>query len=175
MFGGLASLWLQTAHAGTHYDFAWSAETFSATGTLELSSSVGVGDPFDPSDVLALDVELFDAATFVGKIDFLDFSAGGDALAGTRDPSSLVIEDLFLDSASVGFGCASIGCASGVVVFETTQTPAGSVDFGSAGTARASFVFTEVPEVDGQAWIALAAISALCVRARRPRHPGARS
>ena len=47
------------------YDFSWSGNSFSATGTMELSNAIGVGESFDATDVLALEVELFDGAVSV--------------------------------------------------------------------------------------------------------------
>ena len=59
----------QSASA-TMYDFSWSGNSFSATGTMELSNAIGVGESFDATDVLALEVELFDGAVSVAMVDF---------------------------------------------------------------------------------------------------------
>lgn len=152
----------QSASA-TMYNFSWSGNSFSATGTMELSNVIGVGESFDAADVLALEVELFDAAVSVAMVDF-----PSPTLEGTRNASSLSITDLLLDVAAAGstlFGCEAPGCLFGRVLFQTPSTPSGQVEFGSTMAAQESFVFT-VPEPATQLLQALALVSIAGMRSR---------
>ncbi len=160
-------LFAQSASA-TLYDFSWSGNSFSATGTMELSNLIGVGESFDAADVLALEVELFDGAVSVAMVDF-PFSAG-ETLEGTRNASSLSIIDLFFGISAAGsnnFGCEAVGCLFGTVLFRTPSTPSGQVEFGSTAAARESFVFTQVPEPGTQLLQALALVTIAGMRSRR--------
>jgi hypothetical protein len=166
----LAAFLAPNAGAATLYDFDWSGgASFSASGTMELSSAIGIGDPFSSGDVLGLDVELFDGATSVGTIDYAAFQDGGDTLEGIRNASSLSILDIYIASFGVTLGCDAVGCAFGLVQFYTPSTPLATVDFGSTEAARASFVFTEVPEPGGAPSLALALLTIAGMRLARSR------
>ena len=136
------------ASAGIFYDFAWSGNSFSASGTLELDDTVGVGTPFTTGDVLAFELELFDGAVPVGSLAFPPFGLPFDTIEGTRTASTLSITDLVVSESGILFGCDAGDCLSGAVFFSTPSTPDALVDFGSIEAARASFVFTEAPEPD---------------------------
>ena len=150
-------LFAQSASA-TLYDFMWSGNSFSATGTLELSNAVGIGASFDKSDVLSFQVELFDGAVSVAMDSFPPFD-DFDALKGTRNPSSLSINDLIVSEPGIFFGCDAGDCLSGRVAFGTPSTSGAKVDFGSIAAARASFVFTEVPEPGAESLLAAALVT----------------
>lgn len=160
----LAALLAPSAGAGTLYDFAWSGNSYSASGSMELSSSVGLGDSFTSSDVLDLQVELFDGATSVGTIGSADFVAGSDVLEGTRTAPTLSITDVYLTAFGTTLGCDAVGCFLGLVQFHTPSTPNATVDFGTTEAARASFVFTEVPEPRLAASLALAGLTLATLR-----------
>jgi hypothetical protein len=164
-----AAFLAQSAGAATLYDFDWSGgEAYSATGSVVLSGAVGVGDPFDAGDVVALDVELFDGAASVGTIGFADLQ-GGDILEGTRNASTLSITDIYLTAFAVSFGCNGPGCLFGLVQFHTPSTGSSNVDFGTAEAAQASFHFTEVPEPAADAALALALLTLRALRCARSR------
>jgi hypothetical protein len=157
-----AALFTQSAGAATLYDFGWSdGGSLSATGSLTLHDSVGVGAPFDKDDVLAFDLELFDGAVTQGTGHFPPFDPVFHALEGTRSASGLAIVDLYVSVPfGIRFGCDAGDCLSGSVYFN-----AGTVDFGSTAAARASFVFTEVPEPGAEASIATALMALAVLRA----------
>ena len=160
--------------AGTLYAFGWSGNSFSATGTLELDDAVGIGSPFTTGDVLAFELELFDGAAPVASLAFPPFDLPFDTIEGTRNESTLSITDLVVSDFGILFGCTAGDCLSGVVFFATPSTPGAEVDFGSIEAARASFVFTELPEPDvsGSLGVALGALAGL--RAVRSRWSPAR-
>jgi hypothetical protein len=162
------------ASAGILYDFAWSGNSFSASGTLELDDTVGIGSPFTTGDVLAFELELFDGAAPVASLAFPPFDLPFDTIEGTRNESTLSITDLVVSDFGTLFGCTGGDCLSGVVFFATPSTPGAEVDFGSIEAARASFVFTELPEPDvsGSLGVALGALAGL--RAARSRWSPAR-
>lgn len=150
------------AGAATFYDFAWSGNSWSATGSLALDDAVGVGDPFTEADVLDFDLALAAGGSVVATLAFPPFE-GFDAIRGTRTGPGLSITDLVVGDGIVLLGCNAGNCLSGEVFFETPETPGGLVDFGSAEAARASFVFTEVPApgLPASGAAALAALAAL--------------
>ncbi len=161
----LTVFFTQSADA-TMYNFSWSGDSFSASGTMVLSNAIGVGDPFDSADVLTLEIDLFDDGVFVGMVNFP--SQIFDILEGTRNASSLSITDLLLDVAAAGstlFGCEAPGCLFGRVLFQTPSTRSGQVEFGSTMAAQESFVFT-VPEPATQLLQALALVSIAGMRSR---------
>lgn len=162
--------------AATLYDFAWSGNSFSATGSLSLDAAVGVGDSFTEADVLDFELMLFDGASLVATLAFPPFE-GFDTIRGTRTESGLDMTDLVVGDAGVQFGCTAGDCLSGEVFFETAATPGATVDFGSEVAARASFVFTEVPEpgLPASGAVALAALVALHASRGSPRVPPRRS
>jgi len=164
----VTALFAQSADA-TSYDFSWSGDSFSATGIMELSDAIGVGDPFDSGDVLALKIDLFDGGVFVGMVGFP--SQSFDVLEGTRNESSLSITDLLLDVVGPGatlFGCEAPGCLFGRVLFQTPSTLSGQVEFGTTMAAQESFVFT-VPEPSPQLLQALALFSIVGMSQRKLR------
>jgi len=133
-----------TASAGSViYDFSWSGgESFTASGTLLLSDSIGLEDPFDLSDVVSFEIELFDDSVSVGTGSFPPFD-DFNAIDGTRNASSLSINDLLVTVPfGITFGCNVGDCLSGRVAFESFGT---TVDFETGQAAQQSFVFTEVP------------------------------
>jgi hypothetical protein len=159
------ALYAPSASAATFYDFMWSdGGSLSATGFLALDDAVGVGDPFDTSDVLEFDLELFEGGISQGTGEFPPFDPDFHALEGTRGVSGLSIVDLYVSVPfGIRFGCEAGDCLSGRVFFEATV-----VDFGSTAAARASFVFTEVPEpgVEGSIAAALAALAVMRMAGR---------
>ena len=168
----LALLLAGTASAGSViYDFSWSGgESFTASGTLLLSDSVGVEDPFDLGDVVSFEIELFDDGSSVGAGTFPPFDEVFHALDGTRKASSLSINDLIVTVPfGITFGCDVGDCLSGRVAFESFGT---TVDFGSRQAAQESFVFTEVPE-PGRGGLLAAALATIAVTHFRYREdPG---
>jgi hypothetical protein len=162
------------ADAATLYDFAWSGNSFSAMGSLVLAESVGVGDSFTTSDVLEFDLDLFDGSAAVASLQFPPFE-GFDTITGTRHESTLSITDLVVGESGGLFGCTAGDCLSGEVFFDTAATPGASVDFGSTEAARASFVFTEIPEPAGSLPIAAALLALGALRARATAAGGASS
>lgn len=156
-----------SAGAATLFDFDWSdGGTLSATGSLVLHDSVGVGQPFDASDVLAFDLELFEDSVSQGTGSFPPFDPVFHALEGTRSAAGLEIVDLYVSVPfGIRLGCEAGDCLSGSVFF-VGQT----IDFGSTAAARASFVFTAVPEAGARGSI-LAALLAVGACARRTRAP----
>jgi hypothetical protein len=157
------------AGAATLYAFAWSGNSFSATGTLELDDAVGIGAPFETSDVLAFELDLFNGAAPVATLQFPPFDLPFDTIEGTRNAASLSIDDFIVSGFAILFGCNAGDCLSGEVAFGTPSTPGALVDFGSPPAARASFVFTEIPEPGAtmSAAVVLVALAGLCsVRSR---------
>jgi outer membrane lipoprotein SlyB len=151
----------------TFYSFSWNGNSFSATGTLELAGSIDVGEDFQTTDVLEFGLDLFDGGTPVASLHFPPFDLPFDTIKGTRNASSLAIEDLVVSGFAVLFGCSAGDCLSGEVFFETPATQNGLVDFGSIFAARASFVFTETaPEPGVTASFALVALALALLRAR---------
>lgn len=166
----LACFLAPAARAGTFYDFSWSFAPYSASGTMELSSSIDVGDSFHITDVLMIDVELFDGGVSVDRITSppIVFNPPFDEIKGTRNATDLAMID-FLISNDHLFGCTAGDCLSGEVFFPTA--PSGTVDFGSIQAARESFVFTQVPE-PADVW-ALAAAGVALAGLRRTGLPPA--
>lgn len=161
------------AGAATFYDFTWSGNSFSAAGTLELDDSVGVGAPFTIADVLAFELELRDGGVPVASLAFPPFDLGFHTIEGTREASSLSIDDLIVSDFAILFGCEGSDCLSSVVYFDTPATPGATVDFGSIAAARASFVFTEVPEPGAAGALAASGATLAALRAVRSRRPRA--
>jgi hypothetical protein len=157
------------ASAAMLYAFAWSGNSFSATGTLELDDTIGIGAPFDTSDVLAFELDLFDGAVPVASLQFPPFDLPFDTIEGTRNASSLSIDDLVVSGFAILFGCNASDCLSGEVVFGTPSTPGGLVDFGSTPAARASFVFTEIPEPGATMSVGIVLVALAALRAARSR------
>lgn len=149
--------------AATLYDFDWSGNSYSATGTMVLDGSIGVGEPFTTTDVLAFELELFDGAVSVASLQFPPFDLPFHTIVGTRNASDLSIDDLVVSDFGILFGCTAGDCLSGAVFFSTPSTPGVEVDFGSIEAARASFVFTEAPEPEAMAsaGVVLAALAGL--------------
>src|SRR5215468_7341082 len=117
-----AALFAEGVSAATFYAFTWSdGGSRSATGSLALDDSVGVGQPFDKDDVLDFDLELFDGAVSQGAGHFPPFDPVFHALKGTRAAASLAIVDLYVSSPSIlQFGCDAGDCLGGAVFFEQT-------------------------------------------------------
>ena len=162
----LALLLAGSASAGSViYDFSWSGgQSFTASGTLLLSDSVGVGSPFELADVVSFQLELFDGGSSVGTGSFPPFDETFHALEGTRQASSLDINDLIVTVPfGITFGCDAGDCLSGRVAFESFAT---TVDFGSRQAAQESFVFSEVP-APGRGVLLAAALATMAVI--RPR------
>jgi len=160
------------AGAATLYDFVWSGNAFSATGSLALDDAIGVGDPFTEADVLDFELALVTGGSVVATLAFPPFE-GFDTIRGTRSGAGLSIRDLVVGDGIALFGCNAGDCLSGEMFFDTPATPGGLVDFGSAEAARASFVFTEVPApgLPASGAAALAALAALGAT-RKARSPG---
>jgi hypothetical protein len=157
------TLFAGSATAATLFDFHWSdGASRSATGSLVLDDSVGVGDPFDKDDVIAFDVELVDGTTSAGTGHFPPFDPDFHALMGTRSASALNVTDLYVSVPfGIRFGCDVGDCLSGRVYFN-----AATVEFGTIPAARASFEFVEVPEPGAETSIA-AALAVLVGMGRR--------
>lgn len=154
------------AGAATLYDFAWSADSYSATGSLTLDDAVGIGDPFTEADVLDFELALFDGGSQLAMLAFPPFE-GFDTIRGTRADATLSITDLVVGDDGVQFGCTAGDCLSGELFFDTPATRGVTVDFGSPAAARASFVFTEAPEPELSASGAAALAALVALRATR--------
>ena len=160
----VAVFFAQSASAGILYDFSWGFDSLSATGTMELNSSVGIGESFDISDVLAIDLELFDGGVSVQTIASPpdEFDPPFDTIKGTRNASNLSMIDFVLSFGPL-FGCTAGDCLSGEVFFPGVPP----VDFGSITAARESFVLTELPEPGTELLLPVAVLSLAAVRRRR--------
>ena len=152
------------ANAGVLYDFSFSFEQYSASGTLILSDAVAVGAEFDSDDVESYVLELFNDGISVatGDFPFDNFNV----VEGTRNASSLSISDLVVSETGIIFGCTVGDCLFDVEVF-FTSAPGGQLDVGTAQAVRDSFVFIEVPEPSAVALFAAALTTLAGLRSAR--------
>jgi hypothetical protein len=152
------------ARAGILYDFSFSFEQYSASGTLVLSDTVGVGEEFSSEDVELYELELFNDSSSVGAAEFPPFEGFG-VVEGTRNASSLSMSDLVVSEPfGIIFGCTASDCLfTGEIFF--TSAPGGRLEIGTPQAALDSFVFIEVPEPNATALFAaaLTTVAGLCV------------
>jgi len=156
---------VQIANAGPIFDFNWSGDTLEAIGTIELSDEIDIGESFDDSHVVAIEIEFFDDGISQGLISFNPDVGFPEAspkenvvLEGMRTALGLSFTDFYIFdhnksgerpfATNIIFGCVDVACMNGEVLLDLGESSGGFtvVDFESPENGLDSFIATNVPE-----------------------------